>query len=161
MRKARESREPGMDTSAKAVRFDDNSMWVELSDGRTLGVPYAWFPRLLNATPAQREVVEIGRFGLHWEDIDEDISIAGLLAGRRDRTADSQERGSTTKEPGLDGRHRDKDGEIQRKRSDTQNKNLSKPIPQFSPDTTLGEMRKKTGKISEANVRSAAAKMKR
>jgi hypothetical protein len=150
-----------MDISATAVRFDDNSMWVDLSDGRTLGVPYAWFPRLFNATPKQREAVEIGRFGLHWEDIDEDISIAGLLAGRRDRTAESQARGSTTKEPGLDGRHRDKDGEIQRKRSDTLNKNLSKPIPQFSPDTTLGEMRKKTGKISEASVRSSAAKMKR
>ena len=77
-----------MDTSAKAVRFDDNSMWVELSDGRTLGVPYAWFPRLLNATPKQREAVEIGRFGLHWEDLDEDISIAGLLAGRRDQTVE-------------------------------------------------------------------------
>jgi hypothetical protein len=61
-------------------------MWVELSDGRTLGVPYAWFPRLLNATPKQREAVEIGRFGLHWEEIDEDISIAGLLEGRRDQT---------------------------------------------------------------------------
>ncbi len=69
-----------------AVRFDDNSMWVEMSDGRTLGVPYAWFPRLLNATPKQREAVEIGRFGLHWDDIDEDISIAGLLAGHRDQT---------------------------------------------------------------------------
>ena len=72
--------------SATAVRFDDNSMWVELSDGRTLGVPYAWFPRLLNATAKQREAVEIGRFGLHWEDIDEDVSITGLLAGRRDQT---------------------------------------------------------------------------
>ena len=150
-----------MDISATAVRFDDSSMWVDLSDGRTLGVPYAWFPRLLNATPKQREAVEIGRFGLHWEDIDEDISIAGLLAGRRDGTADSRPRRLRTKEPGLDGRHRDKDGEIQRKRSDTLNKNLSKPIPQFSPDTTLGEMRKKTGKISETNVRSAAARMKR
>ena len=39
------------------------------------------------STPAQREAVEIGRFGLHWEDIDEDISVAGLLAGRRDQTA--------------------------------------------------------------------------
>jgi Protein of unknown function (DUF2442) len=75
-----------MNVSARAVRFDDSSLWVELSDGRTLGVPYAWFPRLLNATPKQREAVEIGRFGLHWEDIDEDISIAGLLAGRRDQT---------------------------------------------------------------------------
>jgi hypothetical protein len=75
-----------MDISATAVRFEDNSMWVELSDGRTLGVPYAWFPRLLNATRKQREAVEIGRFGLHWDEIDEDISIAGLLAGRRDHT---------------------------------------------------------------------------
>ena len=75
-----------MTTSATRVRFDDDSMWVELSDGRTLGVPYAWFPRLLNATPRQREAVEIGRFGLHWKELDEDISISGLLAGRRDRT---------------------------------------------------------------------------
>jgi Protein of unknown function (DUF2442) len=75
-----------MDISAEAVRFDDDSMWVELSDGRTIGVPYAWFPRLLSATSKQREAVEIGRFGLHWEEIDEDISIAGLLAGRRDQT---------------------------------------------------------------------------
>ena len=149
-----------MDISARAVRFDDDSMWVELSDGRTLGVPYAWFPRLLNATPKQREAVEIGRFGLHWQDVDEDISIAGLLAGRRDRTVDSRARGSTTNVLGLNRRHRDKDGEIQRKRSDTLNKNLSKPIPQFSPDTTLGEMRKKTGKISEADVRRGAAKTK-
>ena len=49
-------------------------MWVELSDGRTLGVPFAWFPRLLNATKKQREKVEIGAVGLHWEAIDEDIS---------------------------------------------------------------------------------------
>jgi hypothetical protein len=75
-----------MNISAKAVKFDDDSMWVELSDGRTLGVPYAWFPRLLRATRKQREAVEIGHFGLHWEAIDEDISIAGLLAGRRDQT---------------------------------------------------------------------------
>jgi hypothetical protein len=75
-----------VDISATAVRFDDDSMWVELSDGRPLGVPFAWFPRLLNATPKQREAVEIGRFGLHWEEIDEDVSISGLLAGRRDQT---------------------------------------------------------------------------
>jgi hypothetical protein len=71
---------------ATAVRFDGDSMWVDLSDGRTIGVPYAWFPRLLNATPKQREAVEIGRFGQHWEDLAEDISIAGLLAGRGDHT---------------------------------------------------------------------------
>ncbi len=75
-----------MTISAKAVRFDDDSMWVELSDGRTIGVPYAWFPRLLKASRRQREAVEIGSFGLQWADIDEDVSIAGLLAGRRDQT---------------------------------------------------------------------------
>ena len=61
-------------------------MWVELTDGRTLGVPLAWFPRLLRAKPSEREQVEISRVGLHWEAIDEDISIAGLLAGRGDVT---------------------------------------------------------------------------
>ena len=75
-----------MTISAKAVSFDDDSMWVELEDGRTLGVPFAWFPRLLKATSEQRAAVEIGRFGLHWEGLDEDISVEGLLAGRRDQT---------------------------------------------------------------------------
>lgn len=75
-----------MSVSATAVRFDDHAMWVDLTDGRTLGVPLAWFPRLLNASPAQRERVELSRTGLHWEEIDEDVSIAGLLAGRGDMT---------------------------------------------------------------------------
>lgn len=75
-----------MSISATTVRFDEHTMWVELSDGRTLGVPLAWFPRLLHATPAERERVEISRLGLHWEHLDEDISIAGLLAGRGDMT---------------------------------------------------------------------------
>ena len=79
-----------MDISARAVRFDDDSMWVELSDGRTIGVRYAWFPRLLNASKKERDAVEIGRFGLHWDENDEDISIAGLLAGRRDQTTRTQ-----------------------------------------------------------------------
>jgi Protein of unknown function (DUF2442) len=61
-----------------------------LSDGRNLGVPLVWFPRLLHATPEQRERVEISRVGLHWEEIDEDISIAGLLAGRGDMTRQSE-----------------------------------------------------------------------
>jgi hypothetical protein len=81
-----------MSISATAVRFDERSMWVELTDGRTLGVPLAWFPRLLNASPAQREQVELSRVGLHWEDLDEDISIAGLLAGRGDITSQRIER---------------------------------------------------------------------
>jgi hypothetical protein len=65
-------------------------MWVDLSDGRTLGVPLAWFPRLLNATPSDRKRVEISRTGLHWKGLDEDISIAGLIAGRGDMTRQSE-----------------------------------------------------------------------
>lgn len=75
-----------MNTSATAVRFADDSMWVHLADGRVLAVPLAWFPRLLQATPQQREAVEISARGLHWDDLDEDISIDGLLAGRGDLT---------------------------------------------------------------------------
>ncbi len=67
------------------------------------------------------------------------------------------------KEPGLDGRHRDntpsKAGEIQQKRSDAVNKNLPRPIPQFPPNMTLGQMRQLTGKVSEEAVRRAAAKL--
>lgn len=75
-----------MTISAISVRFDDYSMWVDLTDGRTLGVPLAWFPGLLRATPAERQQVELSRVGLHWEAIDEDISVAGLLAARRDQS---------------------------------------------------------------------------
>jgi hypothetical protein len=70
-----------MTVSAISVRFDDHTMWVDLADGRTLGVPLAWFPRLLRATPAEREQVKLSRLGLHWETLDEDISIASLLSG--------------------------------------------------------------------------------
>jgi hypothetical protein len=75
-----------MTTSATSVRFDEHTMWVELTDGRTIGVPLAWFPRLLRATTAERAKVELSRVGLHWETLDEDISIAGLLAGYGDAT---------------------------------------------------------------------------
>lgn len=61
-------------------------MWVGLADGRTLGVPLAWFPRLAEGTAEQRERCEISTGGLHWEELDEDISIDGLIAGRRDQT---------------------------------------------------------------------------
>ena len=75
-----------MTISPMSVRFDEHTMWVELSDARTLGIPLAWFPRLLDATPEQREDVELSRLGLHWDALDEDISIEGLLAGRGDQT---------------------------------------------------------------------------
>ena len=75
-----------MTTSPTAVRFDEHTMWVDLTDGRTIGVPLAWFPRLLNATPAQREKVELGRIGLQSEELSEHNSVAGLVAGRGDMT---------------------------------------------------------------------------
>jgi len=79
-----------MTISATSVRFDEDTMWVELTDGRTLGVPLAWFPRLLRATPTEREQVEISRLGLHWEALDEDISVANLVAGRGDVTRSTE-----------------------------------------------------------------------
>ncbi|MCH7720759.1 MAG: DUF2442 domain-containing protein [Planctomycetes bacterium] len=65
------------------VRFDDDAMSVDLADGRTIIVPLAWYPRLLDATPAQRRNWQPcgGGFGIHWPDIDEDVSTNGLLAG--------------------------------------------------------------------------------
>ena len=75
-----------MSISAKAVRFGDDSMWVDLDDGRRMAVPLAWFPRLLAATPEQRAQFELSACGIHWEALDEDISVDGLLAGHGDRT---------------------------------------------------------------------------
>jgi hypothetical protein len=56
---------------------------VDLADGRTVSVPTAWFPRLRHGTPAEWANVEFSPFGLHWPDLDEDISVSGLLEGRR------------------------------------------------------------------------------
>ncbi len=74
---------------AKNVRFDDDNMWVELADGRKLGMPMAYFPRLLNATAKQRKnyIISGGGTGLHWEDIDEDICVPSLMLGIGDRTS--------------------------------------------------------------------------
>jgi hypothetical protein len=73
---------------AKQIRFDADTMWVSLTDGRQLGVPLAYFPRLMNATPEQRSQYTIsgGGTGLHWDDLDEDISVPALLMGVGDRT---------------------------------------------------------------------------
>ena len=79
-----------MNTSARSVRFDDNSMWVDFSDGRILAVPLAWFPRLLHAASEQRLQFAITQNGLHWDELNEDISIAGLLSGTGDLTRPAQ-----------------------------------------------------------------------
>jgi hypothetical protein len=68
---------------ARSVEFDNALMHVTLQDGRVIGVPLDWFPLLYDATPEQRQKYEIcgGGISLHWEEIDEDISIASLMAG--------------------------------------------------------------------------------
>lgn len=75
-----------MSISALNLTFDADTFTVELSDGRTLRVPLVWFPRLLHATSQQRSQFEISPRGLHWDELDEDISVDGLLAGQGDAT---------------------------------------------------------------------------
>ena len=70
-----------MNISPKNVSFDDSSMRVELVDGRTIGVPLVWFPRLLRAQPEQLNHYELSQPGIHWDELGEDVSIEGLLAG--------------------------------------------------------------------------------
>jgi hypothetical protein len=72
------------DPRALEVRCTDDEIVIRLSDGRTLTVPIVWFPRLAAADPKSRGEVEMigGGEGIHWPSVDEDISVAGLLAGR-------------------------------------------------------------------------------
>lgn len=71
------------DERVSAVEITDDILSVALMDGRTISVPLAWYPRLLNATRAQRRNWQIvgGGYGIHWPDIDEDLSTEGLLRG--------------------------------------------------------------------------------
>ena len=71
-------------TVAQSVSVTDDSLTVMLTDGRTLSVPLAWYPRLLHGTTAERNnwrLIGCGD-GIHWPDLDEDISVSGLIAGR-------------------------------------------------------------------------------
>jgi hypothetical protein len=72
------------EAKAQSVTVSDDTLAVDLSDGRTISVPLAWFPRLLHGTPEERSNWRfIGdREGIHWPDIDEDISVENLLAGK-------------------------------------------------------------------------------
>jgi len=70
--------------NAEKVNITKDTLTVDLSDGRTISVPLAWFPRLLHATNQERKhwrLIGKGQ-GIHWEDLDEDVSVEGLLAGR-------------------------------------------------------------------------------
>ena len=77
-----------IEARAKKIWIDEDNLWVLLSDGRQLSVPLVYFPRLLKATPEQRQRFETsgGGTGIHWEEIDEDISVEGLLLGIGDTT---------------------------------------------------------------------------
>ena len=74
---------------AQSVGFDEDMMHVSLTDGRVVSVPLVWFPRLSSATPEQRAlcVIGAGGRGLHWDELDEDLSVAGLMAGADWRSA--------------------------------------------------------------------------
>jgi hypothetical protein len=71
------------DERVAGVAFDDDRLIVDLMDGRTIAVPLAWYPRLHSATLEQRERWELagGGYGIHWPDVDEDLSTEGLLRG--------------------------------------------------------------------------------
>ncbi|EAP3462115.1 DUF2442 domain-containing protein [Salmonella enterica] len=68
------------------VYFNEGKLWADLEDGRTIGVPISWFPRLAGATPEQRSRFHTSPGGIHWPELDEDISVEGLLAGYGDTT---------------------------------------------------------------------------
>ena len=71
-------------TSAQTVTVTDDALIVDLSDGRTVSVPLAWFPRLLHGTPAERNTWRLigDGEGIHWTDLDEDISVENLILGQ-------------------------------------------------------------------------------
>jgi hypothetical protein len=71
------------DLEARNVEFTKAELVVTLFDGRRIATPLAWYPRLKKATPKQRANFEIMPMGIHWPDLDEDLSIAGMLQGRR------------------------------------------------------------------------------
>jgi len=75
---------------AESVEFSEDSLTVRLDDGRALSVPLAWFPRLFHGLPIERENFELigDGEGIHWPDLDEDISIEALLAGKRSAESD-------------------------------------------------------------------------
>jgi hypothetical protein len=70
------------DLRARAVEFTGTELVVTLVDGRRIATPLDWYPRLKRASPKERAHFEIMAMGIHWPDVDEDLSIAGMLKGR-------------------------------------------------------------------------------
>jgi len=68
---------------ATRVEVTDDVLAVELEDGRAITVPLVWYPRLVHATPEERKNYEVEPFAIHWPDLDEDVSIRGLLIGNK------------------------------------------------------------------------------
>ena len=71
------------DLRARAVEFTASELVVTLADGRKIATPLDWYPRLKRASAAQRANYEIMPMGIHWPDVDEDLSVAGMLKGQR------------------------------------------------------------------------------
>lgn len=71
------------DTRPVAAHCDAENLHVTLADGRTLSAPLWWYPRLIDAAPTARNLIELMPMGLHWPEIDEDISIASILRGAK------------------------------------------------------------------------------
>jgi len=98
------------------VSFDQDSLSVRLKDGRTISAPLAWYPKLFHATAEQRQNWKIagGGYGIHWPEIDEDISTEGLLRGAPAPQGVNEEK-HVTGNARLDDRCKDQDGEIRKK----------------------------------------------
>jgi hypothetical protein len=75
--------EKELETQATNVVVTDQTITVDLEDGRTVSVPTAWYPRLRSATPKERRNFEITPFGIEWPDVEADVSIRGLLLGHK------------------------------------------------------------------------------
>jgi hypothetical protein len=87
---------------ARSVSVTDDALMADLADGRTITVPLAWFPRLAHGIPAERDNWRLiaGGEGIHWPDLDEDIRVESLLAGRRSgETQDSLRRWLQARQP--------------------------------------------------------------
>lgn len=86
-----------VEARTRKVWFDEENLWLLLYDGRQLSVPLSFFPRLLHATAEQRANLTIsgGGTGLHWDEIDEDISVRGLLLGYGNQTVDRKNQAAT------------------------------------------------------------------